>query len=732
MQISLKDQLRQVNKLNEIQYHSPVYNTDYYTSKVNVGYGTPNKEGVRMFYDFYAMEFLWSFLGSGSIPKSERKKWRDLDPDDSGRDVVASKSYKFLPHAAVKTIDDVYEQVTRAVAKQLISYIRMAVVQEFRYLPSCATAWIAFRNAVMSEYNKKNTISKSRFDELIRSHIPRMQKYPDTVKKLLKFSKYYSPMHVSGIDKDVYDVTRHSIKEPDIEEPISPEEPISTPEDADIDTTDYKSKPIKRKFGKYSPENPSPYEKPWSGLTAFNSDENESEKEADDDIDKLTEGLDPKKIRATNNAINNSGITLKDIEIAFNNINWAGAMGGKAWGAGAIALLKLMDAKKNMDTEDLNHIIDHIYDLQHNTGSLLNKGPMYVTDTDLNRRYKITNVARFIPYVSSLIKDLIIRYQKYLYEDPSKADAELEKNNIINSNAQPMSKEEEDFLSASGFVKQGNSWSANINSVDKKGHEIYGTYYKIKKCTNGKYLINDDLNSDIQMFDTFPEVQSYVKNFSRDIIKPEIPMKSPAVKSSYGHLPDNPKNTSITPTVYTNELPPHAISKTVYTVHTGIGYKPSPIRLTVEDENKLKEVGYHPKMISNSIWYIDSKDGSSVKFYPNNTSNYISASPAGSNDTNNNTVEGMIAWLQSGKPSTKSNLQSKSDGTKLSIMEPNVTKYGFKWNADINEYTDGNNNLIIHPNKSSDLYIPSVNSYHFNNLPALFAFLKNSYEGQKK
>ena len=733
MSILLKEQLIQAKKLNEITYHMPIYNTHFYDSMRKTSYGTSSMGGTKMFYDFYAMEFLWSFLGSGSIPRKDRKKWKELDPDDSGRDVVSNASHKFLPHAAVKIIDDVYEQVTRTVAKQLISYIRMAVVQEFRYLVGSASGWVQFRNAIMGEYNTKSTISKKQFNNLIRQNIPDMEKHPEVVKRLLKFSKYYSPIHAFD-DKDTYDISRNSTEEPETDNNIADpiEDPVSSTPEEELPYDGIQS--TEREFGKYSPENPSPYEEPWSGLSTFNSVEDEPE-ENDDSKEKLTEGLDPEKIKKVHAAMNKAGITLNDIAIAFNDIAWVSTIGGESWGTGAVALLKLMDAKKNMDTEDLNHIIDHIYDLQHNTGSLLNKGPMYVTNQDLNRRFKITNVARFIPFVSPIIKNLIIRYQKYLYDNPEKAELELEKNDILKTPLQDMSPEENTFLSLKKFFRIGKEWRSNVKFLDKQGDPVHGVFYNIRKHADGRYSLNDNLMADIQIFKTFPELQSYIKNFEKDIIPNAMSHFNGPITGKI-MPPANAAITtpsSVTPSAFNKSaLPPNPPTNTIYTVHTGIESAPTAIRLTKEDEDKIGKVGFYPSMIGSDVWYINKSDANvaTVKFFPNNTAIYgkgSSASPHKEISINN-----MILWLVNNSHSLMTTSNKKGNGVKVSPMtEKYILAAGFKWNSNINEYTDGENKLIIHPDKSSDIYLPGIDSYHFNGLPTLIRYLNKKYPEQK-
>lgn len=538
MAISLKQQLSQVTQINEVSYHAPIFDKNYYDGAHGTQHAVGRKAGKRMFHDFYAMEFLWSFLGSGQIPKAEREKLIGLDLDDPKRDIITNKAHRFLPAQAVKTIDSVYEQVTNAVAKNLLAYIRLAVIQEFQYLTSQSDGWKDFRYALMKEYNKNGKISKTRFNELVKDNIPNMAPYPETIKRLLKFSKYYSSM---GSSLDPYNATRTLDRDPkSSEEPTSEPEQPTPPEEPD--TTDYNVPPTSREFGKYGgkdqPTSPYEPETPWSGMSAFNDAGDLPSIPSDDDDDdenpsqSLTEQLlteediNTDKIRDVYAAINKSGVTLDDIEKAYNNIPWGGLYGGNRWGAGVIALLKLVNAKKKLSTEDMNHIIDHIYDLQHNTGSLLNKGPMYVSETDLNRRYKISDVMRFVPFVSPLVRDLILRYQRYLRVDPAQAEREANMVNILNAPKVPLNPEEKQQLVGLGFQAIGdNSWRVAIRFKNKQDNEVAGMYYQISKNETGSaeksaplYVVQDNLLADVKAFDTFEEAKKYLETHKKDMI----------------------------------------------------------------------------------------------------------------------------------------------------------------------------------------------------------------------
>lgn len=545
MAISLKEQLTQARQLTELIYHAPKFDKAYYNKAYHNNHKEGRASGRRLFYDFYAMEFLWSFLGSGQIPKAERERMAHLDPDDPRRDYV-SKAHRFLPARAANTIDDVYQQVTLALADGLIGYVNAAVVQEFQYLTQYSHGWTSFRQAIVSHYNKNGTVSKEDFDRLVRQNIPEMASHPKVVKKLLKFSKYFSEMHTKN-DQDPSDVTRQvsgpSTKAPIEEPPVDTAEPEVEPvEPSEPDNTDYDAKVRGRRFGKYGgPGQPeAPYPQDWSGHSAFKDvgdlpkipdDEDDDEGEAPAPLTEELINMD--KVKDVYKAMIKAGLTLEDLSLGYNKVPWGGSFGGKRWGAGVDALIKLIKARKERDFDAMNAIIDHIYDLQHNTGSLLNKGPMYISDDDLNRRYKVTDVTRFIPFVSPMIKNLILRFQPYLRVDPKIAEKEANMETLLKSPKVEFTQEEKEALAKLGLSPSGPSFQVGINFYNKAGDNIGGSY-TISKHKVGhigdkgfvpaegepvQYVVHDNYMADVKAFDTFEDANKYLENHKKDFNK---------------------------------------------------------------------------------------------------------------------------------------------------------------------------------------------------------------------
>lgn len=99
-----------------------------------------------------------------------------------------------------------------------------------------------------------------------------------------------------------------------------------------------------------------------------------------------------------------------------------------------------MPEAKRGNIQNMLSVIDHIYDLDHNGGRLLDKGGMYVDKHDLDRRSRIRELSTFIPSVSPLIKRLILRVLPYVSKNP-----EMAKNikQVRNSPTKPFTPEEE-------------------------------------------------------------------------------------------------------------------------------------------------------------------------------------------------------------------------------------------------------------------------------------------------
>lgn len=85
----------------------------------------------------------------------------------------------------------------------------------------------------------------------------------------------------------------------------------------------------------------------------------------------------------------------------------ADAYGGKAWARITEALIELHDAVKRGKLKELIMVIDKIYDLQHNTGSLLSKTNLNVSKSALDYRAQARTLKDFASKVSPPVNKLI-------------------------------------------------------------------------------------------------------------------------------------------------------------------------------------------------------------------------------------------------------------------------------------------------------------------------------------
>jgi hypothetical protein len=189
--------------------------------------------------------------------------------------------------------------------------------------------------------------------------------------------------------------------------------------------------------------------------------------------------------------------------------------------------------------EDMVGVIDHIYDLQHNTGALLNKGGMYIPPEDLDRRAKITHIARYLPHVSPLIKRLILRVLGYVSKHP---EIEKDIDSVTGSPTQPFPPEVESKLPSYKFAKMAEGpwtiWTTQAPYMNKK-EQVVQNEYTAKFHTNGMYSIEDTMKSDIQVFDTWEEFEEWLKRMTSLFIMPKpgesyyYPKKAKSQKEVY-------------------------------------------------------------------------------------------------------------------------------------------------------------------------------------------------------
>jgi hypothetical protein len=102
----------------------------------------------------------------------------------------------------------------------------------------------------------------------------------------------------------------------------------------------------------------------------------------------------------------------------FSKLEWHPAYGGKPWADACEAWFKLNGAKNNDSTMTW---IDHVYDLQHNTGFLLNKVQPYAAENEivlqrgLEIKFSSENAAELHNLCSSSMRVLYGYVNKHLY-----------------------------------------------------------------------------------------------------------------------------------------------------------------------------------------------------------------------------------------------------------------------------------------------------------------------------
>ena len=556
MAISLKEQLRQLNE--GVHYHAPHVNV----LKKGREDAPTREKATQMFYDFYAMELMHRLLGSpprdpdkdnpkyaGNLTPQQANKlkaavggagrqganpmgamfvpdWGDVEDIPMGTSIV--------PAQLRRVIDNVYEEVVLQLTQKMMAHLRLTLVQEFRYIVTHAKNWQAFRQHLVSIYNKNNgQISKAEFDAAISSKIPGMRGHEDSVKRLLKFCKYYDAMSPDPADavpadaeppkvgKPVKEPEPELEPEPDTGPKAEPEPDPTSPQMGDEpDDTDYNMPPVEIPPGADWDDTPHDYSSELEKAKAIQwLKQKKGLTEGAYDPSYAAGRISPHTILAIRQAINKSGLTWNDILLAYKNLNWGGAYGGPKWGEGVESFIKLMPKAREHDIEQMAGIVDHIYDLEHNTGELLNKGGMYVAPSDLDRRAKVTSLARYLPNVSPLIQRLILRVLGYVSKHP-----EIEKDirKVTQSPTVPFTPEEQTKLGASKFEKSpsGEAWTTQAPYENKKGQTVQNQY-TANHHTNGFYSVEDSIDADVQVFETWPEFEEWLTRSSNLFIKPQ-------------------------------------------------------------------------------------------------------------------------------------------------------------------------------------------------------------------
>ena len=119
----------------------------------------------------------------------------------------------------------------------------------------------------------------------------------------------------------------------------------------------------------------------------------------------------------TNNSMENKMVFVTGAQTVFSKFEWPDDYGGNSWAGICDGWLRLYKAKT---VSDLYVAIDHIYDLQHNTGSVFNKVEKYLKDKvginwlakALNLKAKIKNIHTILPMCSSDMRKIALMVLK--------------------------------------------------------------------------------------------------------------------------------------------------------------------------------------------------------------------------------------------------------------------------------------------------------------------------------
>ena len=533
------------------------------------------EKSTRLFYDFYALSALKDMVGTPRYPVEGNKVavMQQFANNMPGANIFAVNYPEVnirmmggeVPEMLRKKVDKAWEVVVQEITRKLLAHLRLTLIQEFRYLIGHAKDWTNFRHHLVSLYNKnKGKISKQEFEAAIQSKIPGMVGHTDAVKRILLFCKYYQPM--AGYDNqdpaDVLDDRPPKDKkgaqpqvgsEPE-SEPEEPQEPkkqepsepddtdydmpdVDVPQGADYDTDDDK---VSNFMSKYGSEIEKHKLQQW--LAAKKKKLNEA--------GYASGRISPSTVRKVFDAMHKSGMTWQDVVLGYENLDWGAGVGaglklsdphpsygGARWGVGVEEFLKLVGAYKKGDSVRMAELVDHIYDLQHNSDNLLNKGGMWVSNKDLDRRAVISSLPKFLPNVSGFVNRLIQQVLPYVSKHP---DLEKDFDKFASTPTKPFTPEQEVALTKAKFAKSPSDssiWVTQSPFKNKKGETVQ-RHFILKQHTNGLLSLSDSINAEGRVFDNFEEAIDFLQKRSHEFQMPQVghavyKMVANAAKNNY-------------------------------------------------------------------------------------------------------------------------------------------------------------------------------------------------------
>ena len=498
MKISLRDIITE-----RVTYHPPRIDV----LAANRGGGTNASAAKRLFYDFYAMEYLHRMLGTPLPTSIERKVHASKQDPNFGAGFAAGANWedtelptmgaKIAPHKMRQVIDDVFEQVTKTIGQKLSSYLRLVLVQELRHIISKSNEVYNMKFQLYNLSKSKTAVTNDDFKKLVADYMPSMIGEEESAKRILRWSVEYKKKDVGYEMPDF----KTSDPEPEIEEP---QEPVQEPE------PEKQEEPEDPEFNNgLSGDDWETHDPFWDPESTNENILNEDDD--DDDEHQYQSGqLTPKVVGRINRAKNKVGLTWHDIDNAYNKIKWnTTSFGGPKWGAGVKAFLKLIPALNSHDYERVASAVDHIFDLAHNSGPMLNKGGLFVTNKELDIRARITHVARYMDRVSPVIKQLIVRCLRYL---PGNPEDELNVDTYLDSERIMATPEQKEVLDALHFdIKDGSyRYTATLPFVNKQGSRS-DIRYEFTIHANNIFTLKDIGMSDVHVFHSFDEAADYIK-----------------------------------------------------------------------------------------------------------------------------------------------------------------------------------------------------------------------------
>jgi hypothetical protein len=473
-----------------------------------VAWGWDRRDGERIFWDFYAMKNLWIYAGSGR--KGEEKK-RHADPS----------SYRFSRAAERDVIDGVYHKVLRELSLSMVYYLKRACLRELRHSID-HTMMRVFIRTLKDAKSDGRLMSWNDYRTMCHNDIP----YASPI-FLLKFMGFFAYYRNNPNDKSIYNYIKRLGESAEEEEELKQKKEDEEEKEKEKAKKEKELEPPEEKIPDYPGSEddewiPDPDDPKYMMLREVGvSSQDFPQKQMGDEFRKYDvetkHGL--KEARDVHNAMKAVGMTFEDVISAFDSRLWTNtSYGGDAWGEGMKKALELEDlmTKYGSWTNDVMQKIafqiDQVYDLQHNTGGILNKGFLWIPKKTLDKRAHLDSIARMIPHVSPVVKQLIIRYLHFTPEtlESTKWEEEIKKPSI------PFTKDELEIIVKSVFradipaLKQGESKAQyTINSKRKKGKEVVeslsrGDVY-LKKIADNAFMVYDDLKAVIGKYPSVKE-----------------------------------------------------------------------------------------------------------------------------------------------------------------------------------------------------------------------------------